>query len=206
MDDQMKSQQNSSFDGRYNNPAFDNPYQTPNSLLQDVTHSEIILAERAVRLGAVLLDAGVFVILGIFIAVTIPITIGFQRHSNPSSGFLIFGFLIFGLFLFASIIFICMLNLVWLHKYGQTIGKRVCKIKIVRTDGRRVGLGRIIGLRWLPMAIIGIILNGLFYLTNHHAASSGGCISGLVDSLLIFRVSRQCLHDQFADTIVVRAD
>jgi len=32
-----------------------------------------------------------------------------------------------------------------------------------------------------------------------------GYIFGLVDSLLIFGEPRQCLHDKFADTIVIKA-
>jgi len=85
-------------------------------------------------------------------------------------------------------------NAVWLHRYGQTIGKRLLGIRIVRGDGSRASLGRIFALRYLPMALLG-------GLTGH----MGGLVK-LVDVLCIFRNDRRCLHDLIADTRVVRAD
>jgi uncharacterized RDD family membrane protein YckC len=85
-------------------------------------------------------------------------------------------------------------NAVWLHRYGQTIGKRLLGIRIVRGDGSRASLGRIFALRYLPMALLG-------GLTGH----PGGLVK-LVDVLCIFRDDRRCLHDLIADTRVVRAD
>jgi uncharacterized RDD family membrane protein YckC len=75
---------------------------------------------------------------------------------------------------------------------GQTIGKKMLGLRIVRSDGSRAGLPRLLFVRaglTFALAMIPLI---------------GGLIA-LVDSLLIFRPSRQCLHDQFADTIVVSA-
>ena len=48
-------------------------------------------------------------------------------------------------------------NCVWLHRYGQTVGKRALGIRIVRGNGERASLGRIFGLRYLPMMILGAI-------------------------------------------------
>ena len=83
-------------------------------------------------------------------------------------------------------------NCVWLHQYGQTVGKRALGIRIVRSDGGRATLGRIFALRYLPVTLLGAI-------------PYVGPLIGLVDVLLIFRDSRQCMHDQIADTIVVKA-
>ncbi len=83
-----------------------------------------------------------------------------------------------------------------LHGYllatrGQTIGKSLLKVRIVRSDGSQASLGRIIGLRYLPTTVISLIpvVGGLY---------------AIIDSLLIFRESRRCLHDNIADTIVVK--
>jgi uncharacterized RDD family membrane protein YckC len=86
-----------------------------------------------------------------------------------------------------------------LHGYllatrGQTIGKRLCGIRIVRTDGRQTGLWRILFLRVLPITLLSSL--PIPYLSN---------VSGLVDCLLIFRASHKCLHDHIADTVVVNA-
>ena len=75
---------------------------------------------------------------------------------------------------------------------GQTVGKRMMGIRVVRTDGSRVSLPRFLFMRGLPVAILGV-LPLLRY------------VMFLVDSLVIFRESRQCLHDNFADTKVVTA-
>lgn len=83
-------------------------------------------------------------------------------------------------------------DLVLLHRHGQTLAKRMLKIRVTRGDGRRVGVGRIIGMRFLPV----FLLQYIPYL--------GGAI-GLLNALLIFQHSRRCLHDLIADTIVVKA-
>jgi uncharacterized RDD family membrane protein YckC len=84
------------------------------------------------------------------------------------------------------------LTLYWVHKYGQTIGKRWVGIKVLRADGSRAGLGRIFWLR--------NFLNGLLTLIPFV-----GRFYALADMLFIFGGKLQCLHDKIADTIVVKA-
>jgi uncharacterized RDD family membrane protein YckC len=74
---------------------------------------------------------------------------------------------------------------------GQSIGKRLVGIKVVRTDGSRASFGRIFLLR--------NVVNGLPNLVPYV-----GWLYQLVDPLMIYQESRQCLHDKIADTIVVR--
>ena len=75
---------------------------------------------------------------------------------------------------------------------GQSIGKRLVGIKVVRTDGSRASFARIFLLRNL--------VNGLPNLLPYV-----GWLYQLIDPLMIYQESRQCLHDKIADTIVVRA-
>lgn len=75
---------------------------------------------------------------------------------------------------------------------GQTVGKLALGIRIVRSDGSRASLGRLLGLRY-----------GIGSATM--AIPAVGGIFGIIDALLIFRQSRRCLHDNIADTIVVKA-
>jgi uncharacterized RDD family membrane protein YckC len=93
------------------------------------------------------------------------------------------GFALLGYFIYSA-------TLVYL--YGQTFGKRAMGIRVVRMDGSRVAFSRFIFLRWLPVAILSAI-------------PFVGWIVQLADPLLIFRESRQCLHDDFANTRVVTA-
>jgi uncharacterized RDD family membrane protein YckC len=74
---------------------------------------------------------------------------------------------------------------------GQSIGKRMVGIKVVRTDGSPASFARIFLLR--------NVVNGLPNLLPYV-----GWLYQLVDPLLIYQDSRQCLHDRIADTIVVR--
>ena len=74
---------------------------------------------------------------------------------------------------------------------GQSIGKRMVGIKVVRTDGSRASFARIFFLR----NAVNALPNLLPYV---------GWLYQLVDPLLIYQESRQCLHDKIADTTVVR--
>jgi len=79
-----------------------------------------------------------------------------------------------------------------LAKHGQTIGKRLLGLRILRSDGSAASLGRLLGLRYG----IGYVLAAIPFVNMLYS---------LIDCLLIFRESRQCLHDNIADTIVVKA-
>ncbi|MEN1682162.1 MAG: RDD family protein [Planctomycetota bacterium] len=80
----------------------------------------------------------------------------------------------------------------WLAKDGQSIGKKAAGIKIVRSDRSQATFGRIVGYRYLPVALVPLV-------------PIVGNFAVLIDSLLIFRGTRKCLHDDIADTIVVKA-
>jgi uncharacterized RDD family membrane protein YckC len=78
----------------------------------------------------------------------------------------------------------------YLAQYGQSIGKRMRRLRVVRNDGSPVSLGRILLLRNFVPAIIGSFC-GLF---------------GIIDALTIFSNERRCLHDLLADTKVVKVN
>ena len=71
---------------------------------------------------------------------------------------------------------------------GQSIAKKLLGIKVVRTDGSPVSLGRLFLLR--------NVVNGIISLVP---------LYGFVDALFIFGESRQCLHDRIAGTVVLKA-
>jgi uncharacterized RDD family membrane protein YckC len=75
---------------------------------------------------------------------------------------------------------------------GQTLGKRVLGIRIVRLgDDSNPGFVRAFLLRMVVPGLIGMLpLVGL-------------CFT-IVDALFIFRADRRCIHDLIADTKVVR--
>lgn len=74
---------------------------------------------------------------------------------------------------------------------GQTVGKMLFKLRIVRPDGSRPDAWRLLGLRY------GV---GMLLALNTAVLM----LFSLIDSLLIFRESRRCLHDSIADTQVIQ--
>lgn len=77
---------------------------------------------------------------------------------------------------------------------GQTIGKRVFGIRIVKlADGTLPGFVQGWLLRNFVPGIIGLVPMGL------------GLLFSIVDACFIFRADRRCLHDLIATTRVVRA-
>jgi uncharacterized RDD family membrane protein YckC len=73
---------------------------------------------------------------------------------------------------------------------GQTIGKKLTSIRIVRKDGSPIDAMRIITHRILPVQLAAQV-------------PCVGSLAVLVDALLIFRSERNTLHDDIADTKVV---
>ena len=165
----------------------DNPYAAPLARVDDVLPAELTLADRGTRLGAALLDGLVGLIFLLPALVLIPFM---ERGSGQEPNPVLAGAM--GLLMVAGLIALLVVNLMWLHKYGQTIGKRILKIKVVRADGSHCALSRIVFARWLPVNLIAQV-------------PLVGPIASLVDVLMIFREDRRCLHDLIADTIVVRA-
>jgi uncharacterized RDD family membrane protein YckC len=86
----------------------------------------------------------------------------------------------------------CVITAWFVAANGQSIGKRMVGIKVVRTDGSRASFARIFLLR----NVVNALPNFLPYV---------GWLYQLADPLLIYQESRQCLHDKIADTKVVRA-
>lgn len=82
------------------------------------------------------------------------------------------------------------IEVLWLRRYGQTVGMRCMRLRMTRSDGTRAGLGRILALRYaLPTGISLIPFAGWAF--------------SLADPFFVFSRTRQCLHDHFADTIVI---
>jgi uncharacterized RDD family membrane protein YckC len=160
----------------------DNPFAPPGADVADVPVSGPELAGRGNRLLAAIVD----VVIQVVVVFAVMALLGLSLwNANPSLTAQAVGFVV-GLLAFLLI------QGTLLVKHGQTWGKRLLGLRIVRPDGTRCSAGRILGLRYGVGFVAGMIpVLGMIY--------------SLVDALLIFRASRQCLHDNIADTIVVKA-
>jgi uncharacterized RDD family membrane protein YckC len=159
-----------------------NPFAPPQAEVADVPVAGPALAGRGSRLLAVIIDGALMA--GLFWLLSLVTSINVFSGEASMSTLVVNTALGFVLFL--------LVQGVLLVRHGQTVGKRMLGLRIVRRDGSRVGAGRMLGLRY-----------GLGWLINLVPVVGG--IYSLVDALLIFRASRLCLHDQIADTQVVIA-
>jgi len=179
-----------------------NPFAPPRALVQDQFNSpgEMVTATRVSRLLAVLIDGSpvlAFVVAGLIVVFATIGTAVFSRHFDPST----MSLAVLGTFCalaFVALIAWAVWNVVLVYKYGQTVGKKVMGIRVVRMDGSRVTFARFFFLRWMAMAVITWICSAI-----SHAL---GNVVSLVDALVIFGAAHRCLHDYIADTQVVTAE
>ena len=154
-----------------------NPYAPPQAVVADVIDPSagIQLADRSTRFGAALLD-GLIVMVMVYLPFALSAVVGGTRSwiGLAAAGI---GLIVW---LFYTVKF--------LGENGQSIGKKACKIKILRKDGSEVSISRVIIGRNLVNGVLGIVP-----------------LYGIIDSLLIFGNQRRCVHDYIADTIVVKA-
>jgi uncharacterized RDD family membrane protein YckC len=161
-----------------------NPYAPPTAEVQDIYDptAPIELADRGTRLAASIVD-GVIIFAMCYVPVLAMIAIG------SASGLDGPGVAVLGIVGGASGLGIwCWLTIPRVIANGQSIAKKMLGIKVVRSDGSPVSLGRIFWLR--------NVVNGLLAMMPLYQ---------FIDWLFIFGESRQCLHDKLADTIVVKA-
>jgi uncharacterized RDD family membrane protein YckC len=161
-----------------------NPYAPPAAEVEDIYDpaAPVELADRATRLGAFLLDS---VILGAMVYAPLFVSFALTAAMNrPNPGVLVGGILV-GL---GGFVIWCWLTIRGVMRSGQSIGKKLLAIRVVRTDGSPASLGRIFWLRNVVNAVLSLVP-----------------VYWVIDPMFIFSDSRQCLHDKIADTIVIRA-
>ena len=163
-----------------------NPYAAPAARVAQhtIAGDDFVKSSRGARLGAVLLDSVPVVLIAIVAAIAMPSV----RNGGDNTA----AFMVMGTIMVVGILAFAIYQLVQLHRNGQTFGKKLVGIRIVRTDGSRAGLGRIFALRYFVPGLIGAI-------------PLVGALFSIADPLFIFGEEKRCLHDLIADTIVVDA-
>jgi uncharacterized RDD family membrane protein YckC len=160
-----------------------NPFAPPTAHVEDVLAGGQVLGGRGTRLGAVTIDG--LIQGGLYYALGFTIFPALIPAGTQGAG-------AFALQLAVSLVLFAALQGYLLMTQGQTIGKKLLGLRILRSNGERASIARLLGLRtFIGWAITMVPLVGVFY--------------ALADCLLIFRASHKCLHDNIADTIVVKA-
>ena len=166
-----------------------NPYAPPTAVVEDIAapQGQMELADRGTRLGASILDgiifAGMVYVPFLIAAAVLGATTGPSGEDETNALLIVAGLIgCVGFAIWGSI------TVGHLKRNGQSIAKKMLGIKVVRTDGSPISLGRLIWLRNVLNWFISIVP-----------------LYGLIDSLFIFGEARRCLHDKIADTVVVKA-
>jgi len=133
--------------------------------------AELVLADRGTRLAASMLDGFSIILVAAIFGVV-------SQRNEPL-------LLVPGL---VATFALCGYQLYLSATANQSIGKRLLKIRVARTDGSRVSVLRILILRNAVPQALGALCN----------------LFGVVDALVIFGDARRCVHDYIADTIVVK--
>ena len=169
-----------------------NPYAPPRAAVQDVRApgDGLMSADRGTRLGAAILDTIIFGAMVYLPFLLMAFFGGAAAGVSGARGSGAGGFVVGvgSVFALAGLGTWIVFTVKYVNENGQSIAKRMLGIKVVRTDGSPITLGRIFWMRNFLNTVLGIIP---FY--------------GIVDALFIFGEARQCLHDKLADTIVVLA-
>jgi uncharacterized RDD family membrane protein YckC len=173
-----------------------NQYAPPRSEVADIAaldESGFVKASRSSRLGAVIIDGLIFTLP---LAPAYIVAFGSVFRSGHVTALSLWTSLFATgmLFYIGSLIDVALwiVVAVMVHRNAQSIGKKLCGIKVARTDGSRATLGRIFWMRNVlnyALRLVPVI----------------GPLYGLVDILMIFGEQRRCCHDYLADTIVIQA-
>ncbi len=164
-----------------------NPYATPQADLsiQRAPH-EAELAGRGRRLGAATIDSLIMMVFSLVPVIaffggwTAYLSAAQSGEYMVTVGVTVFGFVMY-----------ILVNGYFLSKTSQSIGKKLLGIKIVRTSGANADFLRIVTRRLMPVSALNFV-------------PVVGPYLGVVDALFIFRQSKKCLHDDIADTVVIR--
>ncbi len=159
----------------------DNPFAAPASGAAALTPEPVEgeLASRGSRLAAAIID--VLIMMAVFFPIILVLGFTVTEQQGPMVQIMIGG---------VAVLVSLGINGWLLHTRGQTLGKMVMKIRIVRVDGVATTGWDTIGKRLLPLWLVQMI-------------PVIGSFLGLLDVLFIFRQDRRCLHDMIAGTEVI---
>ncbi|MEM9479976.1 MAG: RDD family protein [Verrucomicrobiota bacterium] len=166
-----------------------NPYATPQAAPAPAPVSTAgvnftNLASRWARLGGAILDSLIVAVPALGIMFMLGLFDRMDDQGRMSIGDTLLSTVI-GIACYMAI------NGALIYKSGQTVGKRILGTQVVNLDGTKVDGNRYVVRRLLPFWLIPQI------------PIIGGII-GLANALCVFRREKNCLHDDIAQTRVVK--
>ncbi len=158
--------------------ADDDPYEDQDMRMPQSAYTDApTLASPFARLAAHIVDS--LIIFGLYLPAILVMAVVGGPESAISS--------VAAVTTMSALLGVAIYQLVLLSRDGQTLGKKVMKVRVVRyDDGGNPGFGRAVGLR--------LFVNGLLFIT---------LIYPLVNVLFILGGEHRCIHDLIAGTKVV---
>jgi len=147
------------------------------------SNEELELASRMSRAGAAFFDVLALCVVGIAFIYSTGMLDRLKSMGSSTEDTLLST--AFGLLMFL------MVHGYFLFKNGQTFGKWIFDIAIVKNDGAKISGTLIIIKRYLPIWLLSYI-------------PIIGQLIGVINILFIFRKDRRCIHDIIAGTKVVQ--
>jgi uncharacterized RDD family membrane protein YckC len=163
-----------------------NPYAAPQARVQDPTPGEGELASRWLRLGGAIIDAIILIVVLLPFIFMFGLGAAMMGEGGAGYGTQVAG-TVLGFVLFVAV------QGYFLNQSGQTIAKKLLKMKIVDENGQKPEFVKLIGLRYATIQFVQLI-------------PFLGTILALVDALFIFRDDRRRIVDLIAGTRVVMAE
>lgn len=163
-----------------------NPYQTPAADIATRSSLEDRLAGRGQRFAAAMIDG----LISIALMTPILMAMGYfdyAQHGRRPPLALAAVCLLISFGVFAAVHFIPINN------NGQTVGKKLIRIRIADLEQDKPHAATILGRRYLPLYVVQLI-------------PLLGPLLSTIDVLFIFRSDRRCVHDLIAGTQVVRCE
>jgi uncharacterized RDD family membrane protein YckC len=177
-------------------PVSPDPFAPPRADLEPRVVAEadkLRPADRGARFGAYMVDWLILVpTAGLGAAVGWALNRSFHIEGEAASGVLI---------IFAALFALPVQIYQWYATAarGQSLGKRFCKIRIVRVDGSPAGFVHGVLLRsWVPAAALMLLA-----LINLDPVAR---ILNFIDTVSIFSTNRRMIHDLIAGTCVVSTE
>lgn len=192
---------------------------------------EVIIAPPDLRIGAVLLNS-LFTFIAFIPLILLPIVsiLIFPPHSRtiglsnqPNSLQTTFGYSAIILLAYLVPLIYCIWQIVMMSKYGQSLGKRLLKIKVIKSNGDEAGFVDTVLQRELFYSIASFII--IFFTTVLVETISNALIQkyiimgsslilaffiyslpNLICLIMLFNIKRdrRTLQDYVADTVVVK--
>jgi uncharacterized RDD family membrane protein YckC len=163
-----------------------NPYAAPQAAVSDVAVASVgELASPWLRLGGAIIDG--LILLVLIVPVYLILFWGMVSTSQEPGFLANVGFTVFGFIVFVAV------QGYFLNQSGQTIAKKLLKMKIIDENGNKPEFVKLIGMRYAILQFAQLV-------------PFLGAVYGLVDALFIFRDDRRRISDLLAGTRVVMTE